>query len=383
LTEVLVQLVVSRAVPGKTVVVVVSSAHLVGHWQGRLAEATARPIAAVGNTADLLEFLEEPPGDCVIVTAAKLQPVLTHLGTGAATPTLVVADDVGPGEGDAWRQSILELGRRATQFVVAVSPSKSLDWLEPAEIVEWPARLLPEPLRLRRTVRVHSYNPASGERQAHERARKLLTEAGDHLAAATRPALHASLLAAASRLSAEDGAAPVSGQQAEVAPEHRTELSDELLEAADALENLGPDGRLEAVAGLVQQARTAGRPCLVTVDRAGDAEYVAGRLRDDLHVCVVTASTDPELRSMAAKDLAAGGTVIGTGAFTEKLPGLPARTLHIWWSPPSSHAEVEHRLGLGLFSEESETVTVMSEPSLPGDRQSLMFVRHYERPDSR
>jgi hypothetical protein len=132
---------------------------------------------------------------------------------------------------------------------------------------------------------------------------------------------------------------------------------------------LDHDGRLDVAAQLVEEAAVGGRPCLITTDRADEADYVASHLHTlGRTVAVVTGSTPRSERGSALEQFASGGILVGSQIVYDLLDQLPDRTLNVWWSPPWTPADAEKRLGVGPMSEGVETVVILSEPPLPADR---------------
>jgi hypothetical protein len=209
-------------------------------------------------------------------------------------------------------------------------------------------------------------------RDLYHAAALLAEVAGDlPLRAATRPALHASLLRAAARLAGDPLDAVQEGdlELDSVVSSPRPGLEEDLWKAAEALEMLDHDGRLDAVAQLVGEAAVGGRACLITTDRVDEADYVASHLHTlGRTVAIVTGSTPRNERGSTVEQLASGGIVVGSQIVYDLLDQLPDGTLNVWWSPPWTLAEAEKRLGVGPMSEGVETVVILSEPPLPADR---------------
>lgn len=138
--------------------------------------------------------------------------------------------------------------------------------------------------------------------------------------------------------------------------------------ALDSLEELGEDGRLEAVRSLVERAQADGRTCIILTEGTSDAEYVASYLRsldipsDSLRIVKLGRGLQRVWEELSGdRDV-----LVVSDSAIESLPALPSGSDMIWWSSPQSNLRAREWLAHALTSS-SRATAITSEPLPPGE----------------
>jgi hypothetical protein len=257
--------------------------------------------------------------------------------------------------------------------VIVLTDDDVPDWLQPTETISWTLRDVLDELPY---VELQSYERSEQETIICVRALALLSEATGQfsLRARTRPALHASILRLIARLSGEhpsevghstDTIEYVNEIQGEGS--RQAKLLQEAWAVLDALDDLGPDGRLEAVYVLALRAEKDHRSCIVTTELAAEADYVAGYFRSRaIPVSLLTAAnTDSEWHEAQAI-LAESGVLITTNALLGLLD-LPRRTQVVWWSAPHDDIQAQEWLAFAARAPYSTVIAIVAHPPPPGE----------------
>ena len=138
-------------------------------------------------------------------------------------PDLLIVDNVSVAPGTQRMRGVQQLSQMSRQVIAATHPREPVPWLPQAEVIDWTPTIIGHSTGLR-SLRTHQFAVTDEEVDATRRAWELLSEAARPLpfSAATRPALHASLLRAAARSDDADAAStPTDTQASKVATGRR------------------------------------------------------------------------------------------------------------------------------------------------------------------
>jgi hypothetical protein len=228
-------------------------------------------------------------------------------------------------------------------------------------------------------VETLSYQPSDHENLVYERALELLGDAtGDlSLRGLTRPAIHASILRLIGRLSGDQTYELENGNEAitivgeaQVRGDVRSTVLQEAWAVIDSLEELGDDGRLDAIRNLVRRAAKERRMCIVTSELIVEADYVAAYLQSQgIPAFLLTAENSSVHWQHLEEALTERGVLVITNAAFDVLPDLPERAQVVWWSSPQTAAQSRRWLAFAASAPQSTVIAITAQPPLPGEHE--------------
>jgi hypothetical protein len=385
-TEVLVRLAVASQAAGETPVVLTEAA-LVEMWDYRLREAGAMRVVTLRRVSEVLAQMDDAAAaaeDGPVVLAGAVFVVSTWLlGTplgeraaGLLTPSLLIVDSAGIGEGTRRRRSAEVLREKAARTVVADYSGDRAAWVDAGETIEWNQEDVWGWIR-RGAVVLERYAVGTAEADAYRNAGDLLSRivAGPVSPGATRPAIHAALLRAIDRLVGDPVSSPpadggTGGAGHNDDGDVRRVSVDELWDAVDRIENLPDDGRLDVVRRVAAEAIQAGRLCLILTERLVEADYLLAYLSErDVGPRSVSGGTPAAVRDEAMMFPTPREVVIATDATVTPVGvALPRHSLVVWWSSPSSVQAAQRRLSLTAGRSDIILLALASDPPVLSDR---------------
>ena len=372
----LIQLAAERAATSSSVVVVTPHRLLVEQWVDRLqAVGTAsRPLYTESDFFSLLpsdvpsEGLQE---GVTIFSCSILRRPMPRTAIGGSDIDLLIFDDVAASANSRLAETFSELIKRAKRTIVASTALEGISWFSPTEVDDWRSSDLPETMRSMRTIRIVYYSPGPGEVAVHNAATGLLSKITSlPPRIGSRPAFLAAVLGAAAMLGHSSGNETNRGADTPIQAIGPPGLEEALWETSEALEGLGPDGRLTAVTDVITSSPHKGAPVLITTDTVSEAAYVAEYLLEqEIPHVVVTGSESSSVRNQSLGMLNSGIVVIGTNFVYDALEQLPSRSVIVWWTAPGTLAEMQKRLGLARNSSDIEIFVILANPPWPSERE--------------
>jgi superfamily II DNA or RNA helicase len=369
-TEVLVHFAAKRAAAGDFVIVTPPATALTEQWTRRLSDAGTESVRAIRHPSELLVMFDEAAGGVdlvatgVMVVAVDLLKRFTDLKRfRQLAPDILIGDEVNGSPNSQRIRSLSALAQRAVRAIALSHTARDVSWLPDAETIEWALDWAPPrpPIRIVRFALGHAEVDALA--RGSELLQRTSTPSDQSL---TRPGLYGSLLHLRARLG--QAQLVVDGDPALSAPRRPEVELDEVWTAIDTLEELGPDPRLAILEEEVQTVIQQGRSCCVLVERVYDADYIAGDLRDKGYdVDVVTGSTPIPQRQSPLDEVSV--TVATTAVMA--LGSLPRETVWVWWTLPSTSAELDRRLIMAATTSGSEIVALAAAPTSPHEDDLL------------
>ncbi len=378
LNAVIVRLAASTARRGESVVIITALRMLADQWMYRLTQAQADNVASLKTSSDVLLELDRvqssrDPSRILIVTIQLLSQGAGRRLSEVLRPGLLIVDKM-PGLASGVHGELIEKLASGSGSVIILSEAGGPDWFRPTESIDWPQR---EILHGWPSIETMMYQPSEHEKVVYDRALELLNEATGDLVLHpwTRPALHASILRLIASLSGDHIYEQENGDD-DIAHARRTQVKGDIQQAllqeawsvVDSFEELGDDGRLEAVHTLVLRAEKEHRLCIVTTELNVEANYVAAYLRSNsIPVSVLTDAGSPLQWQQLQEALSERDVLVATNMAFSLPFDLPERTQVVWWSAPQTIVQSREWLALAARAPQPMVIAIRAQPPLPGE----------------